>query len=301
MVRSLLLFAFSLAAFAQWQKGDLVRVRNEYSTWYAAEILAISGATYTVKWTEWIAAPFQVDASRIREHERGPRRLTAPAAQPAAPPATPPAAQPVPGGTTLSKADILNFLRARIGTDPWNHPQKAATIRELAELIRQRGVNFRWVTLESTEFINAGANESTIPFHIQANYGPPATQAWLQGIWDMYITGATTTFERNGSLYRRMEQGALGGSVAILPNNTYAWKLAPNDPPEKYIRGTWRPATPAEMAVSYQGGAGVVLLNAYTGADWIVMKRSDEGQRGDGVTIAQLHTRATRQLGTRRQ
>ena len=294
MFRTAILFAFSLSAFAQWQKGDLVRVRNEYGTWYAAEILSVNGAIYTVKWTEWAAAPFQADAPRIREHERGPKRLSAP------PPTQTAAQPPAPGGTTLSKADILNFLRTRIGTDPWNHPQKAATIRELSELIRQRGVNFRWVTLESTEFINAGANESTIPFHIQANFGPPATQAWLQGIWDLYITGATTTFDRDGSRYRRMEQGALGGAVAVFPNNTYAWKLAPSDPPEKYLRGSWRPATPAEMAVSYQGGAGVVLLNAYTGADWIVMKRSDEGQQGDGVTIAQLNTRATRQLGTRR-
>lgn len=297
MIRLLAALLLPLCCYAQWLKGDLVRVRNEYGTWYAAEILSNNGANYTVKWTEWPAASFPVDAARIGEHERGPKRITAPA-QPLHAPAIQPTGT---AGGPLTKADILGFLKARIGADPWYHPQKAAVIKELAELIRQRGVSFRWVTLESGEFVNAGANESTIPFHIQANFGPPASPVWLQGTWDLFITGATTTLERNGVLYRRGEQGALGGAVAIFPNNTYAWKLFPNDPPDKYVRGSWRLATPAEMAVSYKGGAGVVLLNAYSGVDWVVMKRDDESQQGEGVTIAQLNSRATRQLGTRRK
>ena len=62
MTRLLAILLLSLSASAQWQKGDLVRVKDQYGTAYTAEIFSANGGTSTVKWTEWTAAAFQVEA-----------------------------------------------------------------------------------------------------------------------------------------------------------------------------------------------------------------------------------------------
>ena len=71
----------------------------------------------------------------------------------------------------------------------------------------------------------------------------------------------------------------------------YSWK-APTMPA---IDGRWREATAAEMR--YQGGAGIVLLKAKAGWDWIVTKDRATSPDGDRIVVVELKSRQVREYG----
>ena len=197
----------------------------------------------------------------------------------------------------MSQEEILTFLKQRIGDDPWRHPDKPKVVAELAALIRQRGVNFRYDTLSdfASKLTNGGGNESTIPFAIKANFGAPARQDWLMGRWDLIKIGGRTRFTKDGDLYERLETGANAGNVVLKANGTYEWNSASGK-----FTGKWRAATAEEMAVNYQGGAGVVLLKAKSGEDWIVSKSTNSEFKGDSIDIKGLDARQTIEHGGRK-
>ncbi|MBI3209968.1 MAG: hypothetical protein HYZ37_13865 [Candidatus Solibacter usitatus] len=209
-------------------------------------------------------------------------------------------ALPQASGPLMTKEEILGFLKARIGSDPWRHPNKPQTIAELAGIIGARGVNFRLSSMDAymTDLINAGANESTIKFYIDANYGPPAQYAYYFSTWEMFVTGAPTYKVVGNRAYRVNETGGLSGTLRIDPNGTYQWKPGPKD---SETSGRWRQATVQELKIGYQGGAGIVLPNSYTGQDWIVTKRDLVGQHEEMITVAVVNSRGQRHLGTRKK
>lgn len=187
----------------------------------------------------------------------------------------------------MTQQEILDFLSARIGTDPWGHPKKAETVAQLAALIRKRGVDFHWVTGSdfATRLINSGGNESTIPFAIQDNFGPPNTVEWLFGSWDMVKIAPSVTYEKGGWIYRRGEMGATSGTLKIEKGGTYDWNG---------IKGRYRVATEQETALSYRGGGSVVLLSAKSGDDWIVLK-DRKPTSGEWIVVQEYRSRGTLQ------
>jgi hypothetical protein len=228
------------------------------------------------------------------------------AAEPAPPQAGPHGAgvglqASVPGGGTglMSQGEVLEYLRARIGEDPWTHPQKAQVIEALAAEIRRRGVDFTYETLSefSTQLTNSGGNETTIPNAIGYNYGPPTEPEWHLGTWDMVVIGSTVDVVRGDRIYSQGEIGAQTGFIQVAADGSYIWKLYAQDPPSAYVHGRWRPATEQEMR--YQGGAGIVLLGGKSGENWLM--RADRKPGGeDDMVVSLVDYWAQRELGTRR-
>lgn len=196
-------------------------------------------------------------------------------------------------GSLMTTQEILAFLQDRLGDKPFEvaYSKREATFKELALTVMQRGVDFRYQTLSqfSNDLGKFGAL-STVIFPIQANYGAPTKQAWYIGTWNTSIT----------SVGRRVIIGAKAGFLTINSNGTYVWKLYPTDPPASYLKGTWRKASPEEMAVSYQGGDGLVLLKGKEGYDWLVRQDRETTLSGDWIWIANLNARAQREEGKRR-
>lgn len=222
------------------------------------------------------------------------RRPTAPAPAPAgtARRAAVPAAA---AGAPLSQAEILGFLKARIGSNPWSHPDKPKVIAELSALIRARGVDFRWDTLSqfADELRNNGGNESTIPFHIRANFGPPVAENWFFGAWD--LTKHARSVSEQGDKWVERDTVAKNGLLRINPDHTYVWNSASGE-----FRGRWRPAVESEMAWRQAGGAGIVLEKGKSGVDWLVKEWDPEPLAVESISITLLDNESTQEFGGRR-
>lgn len=202
-----------------------------------------------------------------------------------------------PGGPLMTKEEILNFLNARLGNNPFQHPEREKIRKELGEMIKRRGVNFRYETISDfgNQLAKYGAT-SEITFPIQDNYGPPTKQNWLFGTWSLDIIGATVDVVRNNRVIRQGEMGAKGGVLTINADKTYVWKAYANDPPANHIRGSWRVATAEEM--KYQGGDGIVLRAAKSGWDWIVMQ-DRAALSGEWIQVLEITSRQMREFGKR--
>ncbi|HEY1170341.1 MAG TPA: hypothetical protein VGH19_03130 [Verrucomicrobiae bacterium] len=226
-------------------------------------------------------------------------------AQPPAPVATKPAAPaptatqtlPATAGGLMTQEEVLNFLQTRLGDQPFAHPQREQIRKELAEMIKKRGVNFRYQTLSdfSNQLGKYGAS-SDIIFPLQANYGPPTKEPWYIGKWSLSKIGATVDYKGNdGYIYRQTEIGVKDvGSIIITADGRYTWDI---DVPKGVAQGTWRKAKPEEMP--YQGGDAIVLQKAKGGVDWIVHQDRVTELKGDWVNIAQLDSRQIREGGFR--
>lgn len=192
------------------------------------------------------------------------------------------------GSGPLSKQQIVDYLRANVGTDG-PHPKKEATCAAVVAAIKKRGVNFKYSWQDNPDFTKAGGNQ-TVVYAIQDNFGAPSNMQWLVGPWELQFTNATGFFASRDS-------AAKMGFVSIEPGHTYIWKIHEDDPPNLWIDGKWREATPEEM--KYQGGAGLVLLNGEQHYDWIVHKDMTANS-GDWINVADIGTRQVIRSGVRK-
>lgn len=192
------------------------------------------------------------------------------------------------GSGPLSKQQIIGYLRANVGTDG-AHPKKEAINAIVVAAIKKRGVNFKSTWQDLPEFMKAGA-DTTVRYALQDNYGAPVPLQWLIGPWELQFTNATGFFASRDS-------AAKMGFVSIEPGHTYIWKIHQDDPPNLWIDGKWRDATPEEM--KYQGGAGLVLLNGEQHYDWIVHK-DQTAESGEWINVADIQTRQVIRSGVRK-
>lgn len=189
------------------------------------------------------------------------------------------------GGTgPLSKQQIIGYLKANAG----RQGSQAASAAVVAA-IKKRGVNFKANWQDLPEFMQAGG-DMTVRYAIGDNYGAPVNQQWLLGPWELQFTNATGFFASRDS-------AAKMGFVSIEPAHTYIWKIHQDDPPNLWIDGKWREATPEEM--KYQGGAGIVLLNGEQHYDWIVHK-DQTAESGEWINVADIQTRQVIRSGVRK-
>lgn len=214
------------------------------------------------------------------------QRAAAPGTVPPVSPAPAPIAKDEPG-PPMTRQEIIDYLKARIGTDG-PHPQKEAVNRLLREEIKKRGVSFRYSYVDLPEFNKAGGDGS-IRDAMQANFGTPKPMSWLVGEWNV-----STTSTRTFSLSNAVNQM---GFLVIEPDGKYLWKVKADDEAKNWIDGKWREPTADEM--NWMGGAGVVLLGGEQGYDWIVHRdyTADDGK--DWITIAIINSRQTFRSGLR--
>ncbi len=195
----------------------------------------------------------------------------------------------------MTQAEVLSFLQTKLGDKPFQNLRREEIKKELAEMIKARGLDFRFDS--STDFYNKlgkyGAT-SDIIFPLRDNYSAPTKQAWLIGAWNLGKIGAAVDYVRNNRVYRQGEIGVGNvGTLTLNANGTYIWKSATKDS----TSGRWRKATSEEM--KSQGGEGIVLLKAKSGYDWIVSKNRTTTLTGEWIYISELGTRQINEYGSR--
>lgn len=201
------------------------------------------------------------------------------------------------GTGLMTQGDVLNFLQTKMGDKPFANLRRDAIKKELAEMIKQRGLNFRGSEVSqdySSKLAKYAANTSDVSFPLRDNYGEPTKQSWLMGAWKLGKIGAAVDYVRNNRVYRQGEIGVGNvGALTLNANGTYVWKSVTSDS----TNGKWRKATPEEMRS--KGGDGIVLLKAKTGYDWIVTKDRTTTLKGEWLNISELGTRQINEYGSR--
>jgi hypothetical protein len=203
----------------------------------------------------------------------------------------------VPGGKPMTQDEVLTFLSARLGDNPFADSQKLQQTKlELGGLIKKRGTDFRFDAV--SPFANALGKfgmTSDVTGPLNKNFGEPNTQDFLFGTWATTKTGLPVNFVEGGRLYTWTEAAAINtGTVTINRDGSYLWKTGTV---QGDIAGQWRPATATDMLDS--GGAGVVLKNAKNGTEWVVYKYREWDTQDEWISIVQLPERGVREGGIR--
>ena len=246
-----------------------------YGDWRKGKIIEIKDGSYRVHfdndWKQWVA-PEKVRARKqfVLSTEFGTGLMT--------------------------EEQVLSFVQTKTKNNSITGLEKMEVIEELVETIKARGVNFRYEvgTDFHNKFSSSGVSDSTTTFPLQANYGAPITESWLMGAWSMTKIGATVDYIKNNRVYRQGEIGVGNiGLINVKADGTYTWKSVEAQP----TSGKWRQATREEM--KYNGGAGIVLLKAKGGTDWIMFKNRETRTKGDHIVIYHLND-AIKEYGARR-
>jgi hypothetical protein len=208
----------------------------------------------------------------------------------------PPATTTGAGVGLMTQAEVLGFLQTNLGDQPFQNPRRDAIKKELAEIVKARGLDFLFSSSDSafySKFSKFGAT-SELTFPLADNYGAPPRRGWLMGAWNLSKIGAAVDYVKNDRVYRQGEIGVGNvGTLALNANGTYAWKSVT----AQSTQGTWRDATREEMRSA--GGDGIVLLKAKSGYEWIVTKNRRTTLPGDWISISELSSRQINEHGTR--
>ena len=199
-----------------------------------------------------------------------------------------------PGGPPLVEDEILKFLSDRLGDNPFADSVKLQqTKNDLGALIKKRGTAFLHDSAISPlgQKLTAFGMTSEVTGPLGLNFGPPNDQNWLFGSWVTAKTGLPVTYRDGDRLMQWGEVGALNtGKVTINKDGTYSWDTKSA---QGVIQGKWHAASGDETAD--QGGAGVVLENAKSGANWVAYKYRAGNPQEEWLGIAQVNHRSVRE------
>ena len=92
--------------------------------------------------------------------------------------------------------------------------------------------------------------------------GQKVDNSFFIGTWEVYVTGATSTFVKDGDLYRRYSAGMKLPPLVIKEDGTYTWTTTEN----KVIRGQWK---------ARDGVPGITLLKALDGKDYTLYEKTE--------------------------
>lgn len=90
----------------------------------------------------------------------------------------------------------------------------------------------------------------------------PIDNSFFIGKWEVHIQGATSTFAKNGDIYRRFSGGMKLPPLEIKADGTYTWAIGNN----QVIRGQWQPR---------KNVPGIVLLKAVDGLDYTLYEKTE--------------------------
>ena len=196
----------------------------------------------------------------------------------------------------MTQAEVVSFLQTKFGDKPFANPRREELKQELAEMIKTRGLDFRYSTT-LTDFnttLGKYGMTSEVIFPLRDNYGEPTKEKELMGAWNLGKIGAAVDYTKNNRVYRQGEIGVANvGTLTLNTNGTYVWKAGAKDS----TGGKWREATSAEM--KSKGGDGIVLLKAKSDYDWIVTKDRTTTLKGEWLNISELGTRQINEYGSR--
>jgi len=199
------------------------------------------------------------------------------------------------GTGLMTQEQILSFLQVKLGDKPYA-PGSVEIKKELAEMIKQRGLDFRYSDTPDFYYKIAklGANTGELNFPLMYNYGEPTKEKELMGAWNLGKIGAAVDYVKNNRVYRQGETGVANvGTLTLNANGTYIWKVGAKDS----TSGKWRKATSKEM--TSEGGDGIVLLKAKGEYDWLVTKDRRTKNKGQWIGISELNIRQINEYGSR--
>ena len=206
---------------------------------------------------------------------------------------------PATGNGLMTRAEIIGYLKRRMPNGPDAAQNGEEVRKQLIDEIKRRGVDFH--ETNPGELYTAGGYSvaNNLPSAIGLNLGAPVSQNWLMGAWAMYVYGLDNKYiDLNTGKISSRDLVSKLGSLTIKADGTYLWKVEPGDPPAKWVKGSWRKATNAEMGL--QGGAGIVLEKAAEGYDWIVVKFMSPNVKTDNIDVSTLKDRGSyRRIGER--
>ncbi|HVQ36011.1 MAG TPA: hypothetical protein VMS31_00665 [Pyrinomonadaceae bacterium] len=200
------------------------------------------------------------------------------------------------GAGLMTQAEVLSFLQTEFGDKPFANPRREELKKELAEMIKVRGLDFRYSTalIDFNNKLGKYGMTSEVIFPLRDNYGEPTKQSWLMGAWNLGKIGAAVDYVKNNRVYRQGEIGVASvGALTLNANGTYVWKSVM----AQATSGRWREASKKEM--KSKGGDGIVLLKAKSGYDWIVTKDRTTTLKGEWISISELGTRQINEYGSR--
>ena len=113
-----------------------------------------------------------------------------------------------------------------------------------------------------------------LPCHSVARRGQ-VNNDFFVGNWAVFVSGAASTFEKGGDLYRRFSGGARLPPLEIKADGTYVWR----DPSGKTISGSWEDRK--------DGFPGITILKGLDGIDWTVYENT-EGYAPTGRTVDEI-------------
>ncbi|WP_207497041.1 hypothetical protein [Aridibaculum aurantiacum] len=91
--------------------------------------------------------------------------------------------------------------------------------------------------------------------------GEKPDNSYFIGKWDMYVSGATFTYNKGDDKYRRISGGMKLQPLDIKADGTYTWQMD-----KKVIRGRW----------TERGDVpGITLLKGHDGLDWTVYQSTE--------------------------
>ncbi len=203
------------------------------------------------------------------------------------------------GTGLMTQEQVIGFLQAKIGDKAFTNPRRETEIKkELAEMIKARGVDFRFTSSDTVfwkKLSKYGGLSGELNFPLSYNYGAPTKEGWLMGVWNLGKIGAAVDYVKNNRVYRQGEIGVGNiGTLSLNANGTYVWKSVLTPQPG---HGKWRKATKEEM--TSEGGDGIVLLKAQSGYDWLITKDRRTTNKGEWISISELHTRQINEYGSR--
>lgn len=105
-----------------------------------------------------------------------------------------------------------------------------------------------------------GGSGDIVPCHSVSRRGV-THHSFFVGQWDVRVSGATSTFEKDGDLYRRFSGGAQVAPLEIKADGTYVWRSG-----KKQVRGQWK---------ARDGVPGITLLKAIDGKDWTLYEKTE--------------------------
>jgi hypothetical protein len=102
-----------------------------------------------------------------------------------------------------------------------------------------------------------------VPCHSVFDPQDKIDNSFFIGKWDVHINGATSTFTRDGDLYRRYSGGMKLAPLEIKADSSYIWQIAPN----RTISGSWEKRA--------DGEPGITLLKGIDGKDWTLYEKTE--------------------------
>ena len=208
----------------------------------------------------------------------------------------PPARTAGAGSGLMTQADVLGFLQTNLGDQPFQNPRRDAIKKELAEMVKARGLDFLFTSFDSAfynKLTKFGAT-SDLTSPLSDNHGAPPKRGWLMDTWNLSKIGAAVDYVRNNRVYRQGEIGVANiGTLTLNANGTYAWTSVTGPS----TSGNWRDATLEEMR--WVGGEGIVLIKAKSGYAWIVTKDRRTTLPGEWISISELRSRQINEQGSR--